>query len=392
MLKYDTEKLDYRLYRKALGKWIKQKLVTADVIPDAYQKIGLGYKPYDWLKRFGLYIVMIASILSSSGFVLFFLLQTFNIELDGKAVWVFLLLAGVVLLVMLNRHLAKNNVYKQGTDDAMLHVAACYVYFGLLQLTGISVDTDQGVLFALITLCCITGFAAYQYADSFLFILFVFGFNCIPLYIVSMINQELLFFAVLLVVPLNYWVIHILNKWDKLKNHYWFTCFVAGRIAACTMMYISVNLYIIRSLAYSLMGAASIPLQPLFLVLTIAVPLIFIGSGIRQKLKHLLYCGLFLIIPTIATVRYYYSVIPAEIACMIGGLALIAVSYLTIRYLQQQERAYTFEADPEEDVSDMETLLILQQFGKPHAQPAPTPGETQFGDGTFGGGGSGGGF
>jgi hypothetical protein len=151
-----------------------------------------------------------------------------------------------------------------------------------------------------------------------------------------------------------------------------------------------VNLYVIRTLAFTLMRALTIPLQPVFLILTIITPLIFIGWGIKQKLKYLLYSGLFLLLPTVATVRYYYSVMPVELACMIGGLILIVVSYMAIRHLQKTESAYTFEPDPEEDFSDAEVLVLLQQFGKTDSGPATT--ETQMGGGEFGGGGSGGGF
>jgi hypothetical protein len=351
MLRYNTDKLDTRLYLQAIHKWIKQQWVSVEQIPEDYKRDSLSYKPYGWLKRIGLYLLTTLAIQSCVGFISFFLVQALEMDFDGKSIWFIIGASGILLFVLLNRYLKQNNVYKQGTDDAWLHAAVFYTYLGLLFLLNIDRDTHAGMLFIVISLFCLTAFTSYQYADSFVFILCVFCFNYIPLYLVSIISESLLFFSVLLVVPLNIVVIRTLNKWDVLENHYWNRCFATGRLAACLMMYLSVNLYVIRTLAFTLLRAETIPLQPVFLILTIITPLIFIGWGIKQKLKYLLYSGLFLLLPTVATVRYYYSVMPIELACMIGGLILIVISYMAIRHLQKTESAYTFEPDPEEDFS-----------------------------------------
>lgn len=390
MLQYDTDKLDKGLYQQALSKWLTLKWVKPQSIPEDYL-IQTHYKSYNWLKRAGLYLVTLLAVQSAVGFVFFFLIQGLHVDLEANVLSFFMLFAGIGLVFLLNRYIRDNRIYKQGTDDAWLHSALCYIYFGLLTLLDIDIDTHAGTVFAAISLFCVTGFAAYQYSDSLAFAICIVCVTYIPLYLVSIISKELLFFSVLLVVPLNIVVIRTLNKWDILTNHYWYWCFMVGKIVACLLMYVSINLYIIRTLAYELMGAESIPLQPLFLMLTILTPLFFIVWGIRQKLKYLLYCGLFLLLPTVATVRYYYSVMPVEFACLIAGLLLIILCYLSIRHLRQTESNYTFEPDPEDHFSDAEILLLLQQFGKPHDSPN-TPEESKYGGGNFGGAGSEGSF
>lgn len=392
MINYSKDKLDKGLYLQALSKWTKQQLVSPAHIPPGYMNSNSLYKPYDWLKRIGLYLVTFLVIQSCTGFVLAFLMGTSDYwNFDGIVMKVFTLVTGVALFFTLNKYIRTKSIYKHGTDDVWLHSAVAYTYYGWIWLFDIiDAGTDAEMLLSALSLLCISGFSAYVYTDSLLFIICLLCLNFIPLQLVSMFNQSLLFFSAVLVVPLNIFIIRGINKYDVLACHYWSRCFDAGKVVACMMMYVSVNLYVIRSLAYELMSVESIPLQPLFLTLTILTPLVFIVLGIKQKHKYMLYSGLFLLLPTVATVRYYYSVMPVELACMIGGLVLILVCYFAIRYLQQTEKPYTFEPDTDDDFSDAEALILLQQFGKIETPASST--ETQMGGGSFGGGGSGGGF
>ena len=94
---------------------------------------------------------------------------------------------------------------------------------------------------------------------------------------------------------------------------------------------------------------------------------------------------MFLILPTVASIRYYYSVMPIEAALMFGGLLIMVISYFAITLLKRKETAFTFEPDGDEDLSTAETLMLLNQFA-----PRTIAAEEKkiFGGGDFGGGGA----
>ena len=53
--------------------------------------------------------------------------------------------------------------------------------------------------------------------------------------------------------------------------------------------------------------------------------------------------GLILIAAIVFTVRYYYHVLPAETAMMLGGLIMIAIAYSLIKYLKEPKYGFTDE-------------------------------------------------
>jgi hypothetical protein len=90
------------------------------------------------------------------------------------------------------------------------------------------------------------------------------------------------------------------------------------------------------------------------------------------------------------TIRYYYHVMPLEIAMILGGSVMILVAYLLIRYLQQPRQGFTYkEAKKKLAINKLqvEALLINQSFAAPQT---PQSTGTNFGGGSGGGAGAGG--
>ncbi|MES2691411.1 MAG: hypothetical protein V4658_13465, partial [Bacteroidota bacterium] len=362
MTRYNRKKIDRAAYETVLRLWIGKGLLKPEEINSGAMGAEKPYRDYHLLKRIGLYLGTLIAVHSVIGF---FYLAVFDALDGGENIYKFLMLiTGVSLYILLDRMIPGSSLYKQGTDDALLHAAFFYTSFGLGALVDLHLHTLPNMLLGAFILLPVAAVSAIRYADSLMAVFTIILIYTIPLLGVALINMQLLFFSALVVIPLGIFLLTRIGKADTFKHHYWKNCFSSSRFAICVLMYASINLYVIKSLAFSLMGVDDIPLHFVFLALTILAPFIFIVTGLVKKKKYLVHAGLFLLIPTVSTIRYYYSVMPAELALMMAGLAITLVSYFAITHLRKTGTAYTFEADhDEEELNDMETLGIVQGFG-----------------------------
>src|SRR6185295_6812101 len=93
----------------------------------------------------------------------------------------------------------------------------------------------------------------------------------------------------------------------------------------------------------------------------------------------------------VLTIRYNYSVLPVEIALILGGLLLLALAWAALKFLAQPKKGFTKEKDESEEFlihPDLEAFLVSQTL-TPQA-PVKEESKITFGGGRFGGGGAGG--
>lgn len=386
MIKYNTQKITDALLFKVIAKWIQNKWIQAENIQDLAIDNKSFYPTHHVLKRIGLFIATYLAIESSIGFFSLFLFQLADDNFQFLGVIV--LAAGLGFYFLTEKMIDEKQLFKQGPDDALLFSAIQLVFMGLLLLVKAEFS-QTNVLFGSLILLFITAFAGYRYLNWFYAVIALLLINGIPIQILALLNQQLLFFAALILIPLNIFILKWIFQKDKFENHFFSSCFKYLKFVCCLMMYVSVNLFVIKETASELLGVNQIPIQGLFLALTIITPLLFIVLGLYYKQKFFLHSGLFLLLPTIATVRFYYSVMPIEFALTFGGLALIVIAYFSIKRIQKNDTPFIFEADQDEDLSNAEILLTLQQFGNKNTE---IPNDKTFGGGTFGGAGAEGNF
>ncbi len=124
--------------------------------------------------------------------------------------------------------------------------------------------------------------------------------------------------------------------------------------------------------------------SPLWWTFTVIVPIIYVVAGIRKKDTILLWTGLALVAGAVFTIRYYYHILPAELAMIVGGCILIAGAYALIRYLQTPRHGFTSIAPDEPEPHPLQKLpiesLILAETFK------STPTQSADPSGSFGGG------
>jgi hypothetical protein len=384
MIKYNKQKLTNELLFTTIAKWVKKGWIKADDVKGLDNEVP--YTKYHLLKRIGLFIATFLSIWGVIGFFSLFLAQLAN---SGLGFIGFLLMAyGAGLLVFLEKMIDEKQWYKQGTDDAFLFNSIFLIFTGIILI----IEPDFGqtsFLLGSILLVIIMIVVSFRYLNWLYAIVTILLINSLPIQILALFDTQLLFFAALVLIPLNLVILKLVKKYETFDNYVFINCFKYIKYIACVMMYLSVNLYVIKESSYQLLGVNEIPSQGLFLALTIIFPLLFIALGLYYKQKFLLHSGLFLLMPTVATVRAYYAVMPIELALTLGGLVLILVSYFSIKQIQKNNTPFTFEANEEEDLSNAEIVIIAQQFGSKNTE---VQNDKTLGGGTFGGAGAEGSF
>lgn len=162
------------------------------------------------------------------------------------------------------------------------------------------------------------------------------------------------------------------------------------------LFYLSGNYLVVRELGSMLLEHSPEPdsditFAPFFYLFTLLCPLIFVYFGLRKKNRMLIWIGAICLAFSVFTFRYYFHVMPLELALILGGTLLFALSAFTIRKLKGKDSGLTFEPDrywAGEEFLNLEALTLIERHG---SNPSPDTGnETEFGGGDFGGAGSGG--
>ena len=99
--------------------------------------------------------------------------------------------------------------------------------------------------------------------------------------------------------------------------------------------------------------------------------------------------GLLTMIASIATIRYYYSLLLPEVELIVGGIVTFAIAFFSIRILRDKESGITFKRDRFSSDNTMlyaQALIVNSQTNFGHtSETSPMP----FGGGGFSGGGAG---
>jgi hypothetical protein len=130
-----------------------------------------------------------------------------------------------------------------------------------------------------------------------------------------------------------------------------------------------------------------------FYAFTAVVPVAYIFLGLQQRDRLLLRAGMVLLVLSVLTFRYYFSLGNPEVLVTLAGAALVIFAYVAIRLLKRGDLPFTYTQDVEEpeEGQELESFVVSETFARSAQVPVPV-GENPFGGGQFGGGGSGGNY
>lgn len=331
-------------------------------------------------------------ILTSSATGLIFLFFGISSETAFGIMSIVMALAGILVL---EKFIEMKRTFFNGLDDGLLYNSLGMLIAGFVSLFHIYDAKHPELIFFIISLP--VGFiSALRYADSicalFAFISFMaILFFGLPVVIGMQTAKLLLSFATMLISFLIYRLILKLEKNFSLR--FYQNAFAALKYACLVTLYAAGNYFVVRELSTSyfeltLNPGDDIPLAWFFYAYTILLPIIFVAAGLVKRNNPMLISGLLLAVVSVATIRYYYSILPQEWALTIGGTVMCVIALMSYLFFRNKKQGITYEADETNDhwfTKDVEAIVIAQIIRQQSFRK-----EMEFGGGEFGGGGAGG--
>ncbi len=348
----------------------------------------VGFYSPNLFIRIGLFIL--TTVIATFTLGIFSLMSLQNID---KHFHLLILFIGLLSYAALEFFVKEKKQFRSGVDDALMWIFAICMLFSINGAFEYNLPyLKNGVLvFAL---------AAYlflRFADSLMACIVVLAFLTSAFLFYFPINnftQSTTPFVLMFMAAAVYIFANSLYKNYKVRHY------KAGlkimEAVALLCFYTASNYFVVQQVSNAfLLGSYAetnthVPYGWLFWFFTIAIPLFYIFRGIQKKDVVFLRVGLILIAAIVFTIRIYYSVMPMEIAMLIGGVFFIAISYALTKYLSQPKCGFTSAeiiSKNKDGKINIESLVIAETFS--HTTSEPT---TTFGGGSGGGGGASGEF
>jgi len=360
--------------------------ITAEEFKNIKDKYPVGFYTPGLFARVGLFILTIIVITFTEGIIS--LLFASASDLFDTFGWVFFL--GILSYIALEVIVSSKHHYRSGVDDALLFISALLsgvavcmlfshynvVYYAPVSAAIFILTLYFTIRFAdmlMAALCC-ASLLAFIYFGWTKFI--PAGMMTIP-------------FVIMLVSGGLYWISEKFGRQKKFIDYH--NCLIVAQLIFLIGLYAAGNYYIAQTLGDNSSGQAlkPVPFGAFFWLWTMLVPFTYLGWGIFKKDSILLRLGLVLIAAAIATFRYYYHVLPLDMALATGGALILAIAYAVMRYLKTPKHGFTYAEPETEQMMDhlkVESLIVAETFAKVPA--APSQEANRFGGGDFGGGGS----
>ncbi|WP_394774292.1 hypothetical protein [Flavobacterium sp.] len=286
--------------------------------------------------------------------------------------------------------LANNKYYGHGLDDAFI--------LGAILNVGCAIAiTTEGYELQIALFTAIAAFVMYRrYLHLLSLLVFCLAASAVLFYgmfELGGIAKSILPFVVMLVSAVFYFFTkRILNT---LKQSYYYNGVLLANSFCLILFYLSCNYLVVRELSVQLLGneilpETDIPFAIFFYAFTFIVPMVYLVQALKTKDRIMLWISFLAIGFSIYTIRFYYSVLPIEVALTLGGLALFAIAYFSIKKLKDNEAGLTFKPDRinnSNTILNAEALIVASAFGiKPEVKAPISP--MEYGGGGFSGGGS----
>ncbi len=383
MLAYNQQYLDNRDVRDEAATALSHNIISA---PE-HDRILLAYpdKLYtpNFFIRIALFLLTLLAVGSCQGIFL----------LDGisgtSGFGIQLIIFSLLSYAALEWVIRTRKVYRSGIDDALLWTAS-----GLM-LGGVWLIADDHITPSIISLIVLllSSWGVLRYADRLMACVAYGSLLSLIFYMMTgwgPVAFGILPFVVMTVAIGSYF---LFTWWAGIPalRHYR-SCLNWLRMLVLLSFYLAGNEYVIRTLGASASGHSGSPaLGWLWWILTVGTPVFYIIRGIRQKDVIFLWAGMALTVVAVFTFRYYFHVMPAELAMVVAGSVLLIAAWGLIRYLCTARHGFT-STDPGNiymsalEKLPIEGLILAETFKAGLSAPLDQP--TRFGGGSGGGGGA----
>ncbi|RKR05905.1 hypothetical protein C8C83_5257 [Flavobacterium sp. 90] len=285
--------------------------------------------------------------------------------------------------------LANQEYYGHGLEDAFCLGAILNVGFAIA-------ITTEGYELIIAIFVAIASFGVYRrYLHLLSLLVFCLASAAVLFYGLfefGPVGKTILPFAAMIVSAVFYFFTKKLIS--NLKERYYYNGLLLANSFCLILFYLSCNYLVVRELSVMLLGnevpsGKDIPFAIFFYAFTFIVPIVYLAKALKTKDRIMLWISFLAIGFSIYTIRFYYSVLPIEIALTLGGLVLFAIAYFSIRNLKNKESGLTFKPDRINSSNvflNAEALIVASTVGLKPEVKSESP--MDFGGGGFSGGGS----
>ena len=387
MKAYNQQWLENEFIQKTAQKWLKQGFLSEVQCLEIEKNYPYNYYNPNVFLKIGLFIFTILAAGFSIGIMSIFLVGIYSANLN-IAIAIQSLLIGGVFFFLLENLIKNRQLYHSGVDNALIYMALgafCTTIYFLFEKSNPSTW-----LFLILFLPLFIA-TTIRYAESVVctltYFLIVGIFVMIALE--SFWGKTLLPFILMIVSTGMYFLV---KKLSSRKDYlYYETCLTIFKTLSLITFYLGGNYLIVRegnALINNLYLSTSpqVAFAPMFYFFTTVIPIAYLFFGFRYRDRLILILGLITLGFSIFTYRFYFSIIPIEIALTLGGVLLIALSAGLIHYLKTAKHGFTYQPDDDFEGFNLEAMLMSQII----QSKIPHQGDTfRFGGGDSSGGGAG---
>ena len=374
--------------QRTAQKWLKQGFLTKVQFTEIEKMYPVNYYDSNVFLKIGLFIFTILAAGFSIGIMSIFFVDIYNSNLNVVMV-IQSLMIGSVFFFLLENLIKNRQLYHSGVDNALIYMALgtfCTTIYFLFEKSNPSTW-----LFLILFLPLFVA-TTIRYAESVVctltYFLIVGIFVMIALE--SFWGKILLPFILMIVSTGMYFLV---KKLSSRKDYlYYETCLTIFKTLSLITFYLGGNYLIVRegnALINNLYLSTSpqVAFAPMFYFFTTIIPIAYLFFGFRYCDRLILILGLITLGFSIFTYRFYFSIIPIEIALTLGGILLIILSAGLIHYLKTAKHGFTYQPDDDFEGFNLEAMLMSQII----QSKIPHQGDTfKFGGGDSIGGGAGG--
>lgn len=388
MIGYDPIKRDNYFHKSQLKKLYKNNLLSEEEYHKLDIELNPAYKETNIFINIGLFIF--TYVIMSAGIGLMALI--FSGILSENTIGFFSYLTAVILLIGLQKAVIENsNQFRSGIDDAVLYGALFFIFLGsFLWFENILFKEPIPIIIFLVVLF---GIPARIYYDRLLFGLTLISILSLEFFTLHEFGGLFLLLIPFATMGLSYLFFWLSGKQiEQTNSEAKEQCWEVIQWLSILIFYLSGNIFIVTELSAELGLADAFP-QPvrwLFYAFTLIIPIYYIYRGLMKKEMSFVNIGIGTLAIGIFAIRYYHAILDIEYALLLGGLALIGIAWLAIKYIKNINEELSVDAGDQVDSGlKIESLIIDQAFGK----VAGSDNKDFSGKGgEFGGGGSTGSF
>ena len=389
MKAYNTQWSVNDFIQNIAQKWFQKGFLKQEQYSAIKQEYHSDYNNPNIFLKIGLFIFTILAASFSVGLLSFFLILPFEGNYNLGIIFQSLFL-GIAFTFILEFLIKNNKLYHSGVDNALIYMALgafCAAFFFIFE------NTKTPTWFMLSLYLPFFMVASIRYAD----VLVTISTYLLSLAIVILISFEFAWGKILLpfIIIIFSIIAYLFQKKLSQRDDYLYyeKCLDMLKTLALVTLYLGGNYLIVREgnaqINQILDFSPQIAFAPMFYCFTIIIPIVYIFFGLKNHDRLLLILGILAVGFSIFTYRFYFSMLPIEIALTLGGVFLIALAGVCIHYLRKPKYGITSEPNDGLKGLNLESIIISQVI----QSKIPQQGDTfQLGGGDVGGGGAGGNY